>query len=615
MASSHSNAAATNANVHQPEHRFHRLRLTRRRLLHSLAVAPIVLASACRRRSAEVDVTATADQPIVLPPTPTRSATAGATSSPEPLTPTPSVATSGTPSPPAQILYRGGFLSDPSSHDFNANLYCGGDPSLWSGLLTLNTDLTPMADWAASWEPSNDASRWTFHLREGNHGWSNGQPVTAYDFVWSWQRLLDPATNAPHAWLLYDVLNAQPIHRGELPPDQLGVKATNDWTLEVDLIGPRIYFPAIVATVGTAPAYRPAVEQDGQQWTEVGKIVSNGPFTLSDWQHGKQWSTTRSTHYWNDDNVQLIETIVPLTPAEKHAEPYFDFSVDFLPIQPADLASVRSISDIGGSLTGSVDPTVWFLIISPKTAPFDNLRVRQAMAHAIDRARLVQISEGRAGVARSLLPTTFPGRVDDVAISSLQDFDVDKAFQLLDDTPYAGGANWPPVTLLMTDTADVATVLANDCAAQLNENIGMQVDITIVSPTEYDAALKDGSAGIFWKRWDFTYADANNGYSDAFYPIGSTESLLPEPPPNLGELVGRGKVEPNAAARAAIYRNAEIALQTSVNYIPIAYPMTYYLVRPWVAGFPLASDSSLLQPGTLFTRLTSLVNIQDRPRS
>jgi ABC-type oligopeptide transport system substrate-binding subunit len=227
----------------------------------------------------------------------------------------------------------------------------------------------------------------------------------------------------------------------------------------------------------------------------------------------------------------------------------------------------------------------------------------------------VQLSEGRAGTARSLLPTTFPGRVADDDVNSLQDFDVDKALQLLDDTPYAGGVNWPPVTLLMTDTSDVATLLANDCAAQLNENIGMQVDITNVSPAEYDAALKDGSAGIFWKRWDFTYADANNGYSDAFYPIGSTESLLPEPPPNLGELVGRGKVEPNATARAAIYRNVEIALQTSVNYVPLAYPITFYLVRPWVAGFPLASDSSLLQPGTLFTRLTSLVNIQNRPLS
>jgi ABC-type oligopeptide transport system substrate-binding subunit len=615
MVSSHSNVAATNASAHQPEHRLHRLRLTRRQALRSFAIAPLAVVAACRRGGSQVEATGTVEQPIVLPPTPTRSATAPATPPPKQVTPVPSAVPTGTPAPLAQILYRGGFLNEPSSHDFNANLSCGGDPSLWSGLLTLNTDLTPMADWATSWEPSDDAARWTFHLRQGNHGWSNGQPVTAHDFVWSWQRLLDPSTNAPHAWLLYDLVNAQEIHRGELPPDQLGVKAVNDWTLEVDLVGPRIYFPAIVATVGTAPAYRPAVEQYGPQWTEPGKIVSNGPFILQDWQHEMQWSTARSANYWNAGNVTLVDTVVPLTPAEKHAAPYFDFSVDFLPVQAADLASVRSISDIGGTLTGSVDPTVWFLIIAPQIAPFDDVRVRQATAHAIDRSRLVQLSEGRAGPARSLLPTTFPGRVKDDAIGSLQDFDVDKALKLLAGTPYAGGTNWPPVTLLMTDTSEVATLLANDCAAQLSENIGMQVDLTIVSPTEYDAALKDGSAGIFWKRWDFTYADANNGYADAFYPVGTSESRLPAPPPSLGELVGRGKVEPNPDARAAIYRDVEIALQTNVSYIPLAYPITFYLVRPWVAGFPLASDSSLLQPGTLFTRLTSLVNIQNRPLS
>jgi ABC-type oligopeptide transport system substrate-binding subunit len=615
MASPHPHPAATNTKVPQPDTRVNRLRLTRRRLLRSLLLAPVALNAACSRGSAQTEATGTVEQPIVLPPTPTKAPTPDATRSSNNATVTPSASPPATPTPPAQILYRGGFLSDPGSHDFNANLYCGGDPSLWSGLLTLNTDLTPMADWAASWEPNDDASRWTFHLREGNHGWSNGEPVTAHDFVWSWQRLLDPATNAPHAWLLYDVRNAEQIHRGELPPDQLGVTAPSDWTLVVDLIGPRVYFPSIVATVGTAPAYRPAVKQDGEHWTEVGNIVSNGPFTLSDWQHDKQWTTTRSGHYWNSGNVQLIETIVPLTPADKHTQPFFDFSVDFLPVQPADVANVRSISDIGGSLTGSVDPTVWFLIVSPRVPPFDTLRVRQAVAHAIDRSRLVQLSEGRVGAARSLLPTTFPGRVADADVNSLQDFDVDKALQLLSETPYAGGGSWPPVTLLMTDTSEVATLLANDCVAQLNENIGLQVDITTVSPAEYDNALKAGSAGLFWKRWDFTYADANNGYADAFFPIGGSDSLLPDPPPNLGDLVGRGKVEMNPAARAGIYRNAEIALQTNVSYIPIAYPITFYLVRPWVAGFPLASDSSLLQPGTLFTRLTSLVNIQNRPLS
>ncbi|HEX3721806.1 MAG TPA: ABC transporter substrate-binding protein, partial [Nitrolancea sp.] len=268
-----------------------------------------------------------------------------------------------------------------------------------------------------------------------------------------------------------------------------------------------------------------------------------------------------------------------------------------------------------GSLTGSVDPAVWFLIVAPQNEPFDDPRVRQAVAHSLDRERLTQLSEGRAEAAMSLVPTTFPSRVADSDVQSLQNFDVDAALQLLAETSYANGKNWPPVTMLTTETSEVALLLANDCAAQLFENIGLSVDVTTVSLDEYTESLAAGSAGLFWKRWDFTYADANNGYADAFYPIGGNGSLLPSPPSNYGELIGRGKVEPNPISRAAIYREAEITLQSSVSYIPIAYPITFYLVRPWVAGFPLASDSSLLQPGTLFTRLTSLVNIQDKPPS
>jgi oligopeptide transport system substrate-binding protein len=620
MASSSPNAAPTAINAERSAptsetHRLSQVRLTRRRLFRALAGGAVVLTASCRRGTAHTDATNTTTQPALPPPlpTPTRSAIATASATPTRATPTPRARPTATPSASAQILYRGGFLTEPVSHDFNANLYCGGDPSLWSGLLTLNTDLTPMADWALAWEPNADASHWTFHLQRGNHGWSNGDPVTAQDFVWSWQRLLNPATNAPHAWLLFDMLNAVQIHSGEMPPEKLGVTATDNWTLSVDLVGPRIYFPSIVATVGTAPAYRPAVEQFGKDWTDAPHIVTNGPFTLNEWQHGSEWTTVKNARYWNEVNIQLDETTVPLSPVEKHAQPYFDFQVDFMPVQPTDLANVRSISDLNGSLTGSVDPAIWFLMVAPQRPPFDNLPVRQAVAHALDRERLVQLSEGRASVAKSLLPTTFPARVADNDVRSLQDFDVGKALQLLAGTPFANGSNWPPVTLLTTDTSEVAQLLANDCAAQLIENIGLQVDVTTVALDEYNVALKAGTAGLFWSRWDFTYADANNGYADAFYPIGANDSRLPAPPPNLGELVGRGKVEPNPIARAAIYRDAEIALQSAVSYIPIAYPVTFYLVRPWVAGFPLASDASLLQPGTLFTRLTSLVNIQDKP--
>ncbi len=589
-------------------------RLDRRRLVRSLAGGVILVANACSHGSAQVQTdngptpvpTAPISNLIPARPTPT------STSTPASPQATPNTSATATASPEPQILYRGGFTADPVSHDFNANLYCGGDPSLWSGLLTLNTDLTPMGDWANAWEANVDSSQWTFHIRPNNEGWSNGKSVTAKDFVWSWRRLLDPATKAPQAWLFFDIVNALAIHSGQAKPDSLGVHALDNWTLRVELVGPRVYFPAIVATVGTVPAYQPAVEAFGDKWTEAAHCVSNGPFKLDIWQHGDHWTTLPNANHWNALHVRLETTVVPIVGPEKHQQPFFNDEVDFMPVAEEDVANVRSISDIGGEMVSSMDPAVWFLMVAPSVPPFDDLRVRQAVAHSIDRDRLEQLSQGRAAAASSLIPTTFPIRGEDDTVTAIQQFDVDQALKLLADTPHANGSNWPPITLFISESAEVPQLLANDCAQQLLENLGMKVEVRTVSAQDFETSLANRTGALFWKRWDFTYADPNNGYSDAFSPIGSDTYQLPNVPSGFGDLVGRAKAEPNEKARALIYRDCEKTLQTEVSYIPIAYPITFYLIRPWVAGFPLVGDSSVLQPGTLFTRLTSLVSIKNR---
>ncbi len=261
----------------QHNHLYDGPKIDRRRVMKLLVGGAVLAASACSHGSAEVissptpspDIRSTFDdglpQPFQTPPKSTATATPTAT---------PRGSSTPSPLPEPQVLYRGGFSVEPTSHDFNANLYCGGDPSLWSGLLTLNTDLTPMGDWADHWEPNEDSSVWTFHLRQNNTGWSNVRGVTAHDFVWSWQRLIDPATKAPQAWLLYDVVNAVDIHDGKRQPAELGVAAPDNWTLIVNLVGPRVYFPTIVATIGLVPANQHAVEAFGDSWTDVNHCVS-----------------------------------------------------------------------------------------------------------------------------------------------------------------------------------------------------------------------------------------------------------------------------------------------------------------------------------------------------
>ncbi len=600
----------------QPDRGRH-LRVSRRGFTRALAGGALFVASACRHGRAsstsEPTTTTTPAQtgngdgqfPTTVPSGPSSTRTDQPTPATAPPTASP-VATE------VQVLYRGGFWTDPASHDFNANLYCGGDPSLFSGLLTLNTDLTPMGDWAEKWSPNGDSSQWTFKLRRDNTGWSNGDPVTANDFIWSWRRLVDPKTNAPQAWLLNDVVNALEIRAGQADPATLGVQAVDQWTLEVNLTGPRVYFPAIAATIGSAPAYRPAVDRFGDKWTEVDHIVTNGPFKLTHWTHGESWGTVPNAGHWNASNLKLAETVVPITPLTSHQQPYFNTQVDFIPVAEADVANVRSISDYSTQMSPSTDPAVWFLIVNPNLPPFDDQSVRQSVARAIDRDRLEQLSQGRASAAHSLIPPTFPIRGENDAVRALQQFDVDQAIQLLAETRYAGGHDWPPVTLFTAEGDELPQLVASDCSQQLLENLGLTVEVKTVSAEEYDAALASRSAGLYWHRWDFTYPDPNNGYSDAFFPVEKETPLLPLVPPELGELVGRGKAEPSPDARGAIYRQCETALQSTVSYIPIAYPVTFYLIRPWVTGFPIVGDSSVLQPGLIFTRLTSLISIKGR---
>src|SRR5262249_53891724 len=145
-------------------------------------------------------------------------------------------------------IFRAPTEAEPTSFDFNMDLYCGGSGYVFSALLKYDPDLKPIADAAEKWEANADASVWTFHMRQGAK-WTNGDPVTAKDFEYSFKRQLDPATKATYAGFLYDIKNAEAFNQGKagVTIDQVGVKAENDSTLVVTMEGPRGYFPAIAA--------------------------------------------------------------------------------------------------------------------------------------------------------------------------------------------------------------------------------------------------------------------------------------------------------------------------------------------------------------------------------
>ncbi len=512
------------------------------------------------------------------------------------------------------VFYQGGFVVDPQSHDFNANAECGGDPELFGGLVALDPDYEPVPDWAESWQPSGDSRRWVFTLRRNRAGWSNGDPVRAQDFVWSWRRMLAPETGAPQAALLFDVVNARAVNQEGADPASLGIRALDDWTLEVELEQPRSYFPVVLGLPGLLPAHRPSVEAWGDRWTEAGHCVSNGPFQLVAWEHGRSFVLTRNPYYWNG-GVQVDRCVTPILDADQELVAFFRGDLDLSPVTVRSLSSIVLDPVLGPQLVRPIEPAIWLLVPNTQRPPFDQLPVRRALGPAIDRARLWQLSYGALAPASSLIPPGMAGHLEDDETLGGQQFDPDLARQSLETTPYRDPAAWPPVTLDVHEgLSPQERALVEDLLGQLAGNLGMPLALREVRSQEWGLVLERGDFHLLWLRWDFPYPDPSAGYAALFASERRHIRGLGWADPNFDALIRLGDRETDRLRRLAIYRQCERILQEQGVYVPIGYPVSSLLVKPWVRALPRNRQGEPVGPNRLFSRFKWYVSLGERGR-
>ncbi|MGH2560849.1 MAG: peptide ABC transporter substrate-binding protein, partial [Thermomicrobiales bacterium] len=367
-----------------------------------------------------------------------------------------------------QIFYQDGIYSNPSSFDWNLNLYCNAEEETFAGLLTFDENLVAVADWAETWEPNADASIWTFNIRPNNTGWSDGTAVTAGDFVWSWERQLNPANGAAYAGFLFDVKYAEQYNtdtpvddandplNGQVPTGaDLGVKALDEWTLEVTCAGPRAYFPQVVAYQAAVPAPRWQVEALGEQWALGGEnpIVSNGPFQIDNWEYDVKIEMSKNEGFWDAESIRLARVIDPIFPAENNVLVYEEGSgeqqVDWTVLSAADFTRFSENEELATQIQPYVYPGIWMLLPQVTVEPFNDLKVRQALSHAIDRSQLETVTNGLVTPASCMVPAGVFGYLDDPTLAEIQAFDPAVAMEMLVGTPYEGGEGWPEVTMYM----------------------------------------------------------------------------------------------------------------------------------------------------------------------
>ena len=212
----------------------------------------------------------------------------------------------------AESVFRRSNGSEPKSIDPQLATENAGSAIIYDnfeGLTTTNAKGEVIPGVAEKWEVSDDGKIYTFHLRD-NAKWSNGEPVTADDFVYAWQRAVNPATGGEYAFILYPVKNAEAIASGqEKNLEALGIKALDGRTLQVELNYPTPYFPSLMTHYTTYPVPRKTVEQFGDKWTRPEHIVSNGAYHLSEWKPQASITAEKSPTYWNHDHVAIDKVI------------------------------------------------------------------------------------------------------------------------------------------------------------------------------------------------------------------------------------------------------------------------------------------------------------------
>ena len=514
-----------------------------------------------------------------------------------------------------QLLRIGGggwWQNDPASHDFNKDLYCAGVPSLFAGLMVFNADFVSVPWMASKVESNKDGSMWTFTIRKDSR-WSDNAPLTARDFEWSWKRQLDPASAAPYASFLYDLKNGEAFNKKKITDaSQVGVRAKDDWTLEVVLEGPRGYFPVLVAYLAALPAYRPAVEKFGDKWTEAANIVCNGPFTLESWEHNKQIVLKKNPYYYGAKNVHLTRVVIPIIPVASGALPYENNEIDMTALQSGDLKRLQSDPRMAKDVFRYPFPGTWYLTPQVTKPPFDNVKVRRAVGHAIDRENVVKVSQGFAVPAWSMIPPGFPGALDDPKIKAIQRYDKKAAMDMLKGTPYEGGKNWPKITLSMRDEALGSKSLAEAVQAVLLDSLNMKTELEVLEPRVFRDRLWKQDLQFVWIRWFMDYPDPHNEYFLTFYGKTTTGKRQAWVNDAFDKELEAGRDTRDTKKRLEHYKKAEEIMQQDGGYIPVAWVARYAATKPWVKGLEKNKAGERVVDGNIYVDMMQHLYITEK---
>jgi oligopeptide transport system substrate-binding protein len=455
---------------------------------------------------------------------------------------------------------------------------------LFEGLVTFSIEGKPVPGAASSWQQSADSRTWVFHLREGAR-WSNGEPVTAQDFLYSWRREVDPRTAAGYAQALAPIVNALDIALGRKPPESLGVEANDAHTLTVHLVAPTPYLLDLLDQVYLYPVYRPAIERYGDDWVRPEHIVSNGAFTLQEEIVGNRITLRANPQYWDAAHVRLRSVVYYAMP--DRAQSVLRYLAGDVQFTDSFAASQRPWlkQTLGDQVVNSPWLGIYMLGFNFKQPPFqDNPPLRQALILAIDRAALTRyLKYDMYQPADTLMPPLNGYHPPHPSWTGLSQSDREALAQRL--YAQAGYSSEHPLRVNISTSVQGADErhYFEAVAAMWHSVLGAEIS---VDESEFKVLVQNRELHrlpLFLDAWIGDFADPVN-FLQLFYPgSGFNYGLYDDP--RFDALMDRAADQPDSSARYRLLEQSEQVLNEDGAYIPLYYYATRHLIKPYVRGW------------------------------
>jgi len=445
---------------------------------------------------------------------------------------------------------------------------------------------------AQSWS-SSDNKTWVFTLRN-NARWSNGDPVTAQDFVYSWQRLVDPKNSSASAWFaaLSGIENAAAITRGEMTPDKLGVEAQDKSRLKVTLDRPVPWFPALVANVALFPVPQKTVAQLGNGWTAPGKLVGNGAYQLSERVVNEKIVLTRNPHYWDDAHSVLTKvTFVPINEESSATKRYRANDIDITESFPKNMYGLLKKTLPDQVYTPDQLGTYYYAFNTQK-GPTADVRVRKALSWSIDRKVIAEKVLGTGEKpAWHFTPDVTAGFKPLPAF--LQQHDQNtlnaQAKALLSAAGY--GPDKPLKLKLLYNTSESHQKIAIAVASMWKKNLGVDVTLENQEWKTYIDSRNSGNFDVIRASWVGDYNEPSTFLN--LLTSGNSSNIARFSNADYDAVIAKASKETSDQSRNSDYNRAEQILADQAPIAPIYQYTNGRLIKPWVKGYPITNPEDV----------------------